>query len=595
MKKVRLLFLLMFIVLLMFSSCSTTGDAFEQSIDEVVVEDVYVPMRDGISLSARVFRPDTDAEYPVLLTRTPYGSGAFTAENDKGMYASVAMNFAKKGYVVVVEDVRGVAASEGEYYVYEDGASDGYDSVEWAAAQTWANGSVGTFGSSAMGITQLLTAPEQPEALKAMFVGVATSDYYKQSLFQNGAFRLEFLIWIASVNISNAAKMLENGTIDQATFDEVLAAAQNFPENYSYTPLADFPSLDLLPYFRKIIEHPLHDGSWDFASTEQKYDRINVPAYFFGGWYDIYADGPVRNFMGLEQSGGRHARGNVKLLMGPWTHGTVGDSPLFERDEVDIYGEEMQKWFDYWLKGIDTGIMDEDPVRYYTMGTDEWQTSSTWPVDYTATVFFLNSSKSGTIESLNDGSISLEESDSGFDSFIADPSNPLPTLGGQNFTNIAGPSQENENEQLSLTYTSEELDSAVEITGPVSAELYISSTAPDTDFSVKVSDVSPDGVSTLIMDRIQRASAREGLDTKVLLEEGEVYKLSIDLGNMSHAFLEGHRIRISISGSNFPKYDVNPNTGHPFGTDGPEDFLVAENFIYHSLEYPSAVIFPVVK
>ncbi|MFC0212284.1 CocE/NonD family hydrolase [Paenibacillus chartarius] len=586
-------FMLSWFVSIMILLCAAPSYAAEaEQKSEIVIEDVSVTMSDGIRLSARVYRPNDEGKYPVLLSRTPYGSGAFLQEQGKGQYSAQGQQFARDGYVVVVQDVRGVNGSEGEYLVYENDAQDGYDTVVWAGKQPWSSGKVGTFGHSAMGFTQMLLAPLQPPGLTAMYVGVAPSNYFEQSLFQNGAFRYEFQVWIASVNVSNAKKMLDNGEIAKETYDEVVKVSKEFAKYQTFLPLAKFPHLDLLPYYNKIIEHPLDDGAWDFANIEKQYADINVPAYYFGGWYDIYADGPITNFLGVQNNGGPQAKGNQKLLMGPWTHGTIGDSPLFPDDQVDIFGSEMKRWFDYWMKGIDTGIMAEDPVRYYVMGKNGWTTSKTWPAAATDSAFYLDGGISGSAQSLHDGTLHTMLTAEGTDEFSYDPAKPTMTIGGQNFTSIAGPSDERSNESGALTYTTEPLKDNMEMTGPVKAELYVSSDVKDTDFVIKITDVAPDGTSTLIMDRVQRARYREGQNKEVFMEKGQVYRLDIDMGNMSHMFQAGHRIRVAITGSNFPKYDRNPNTGNAFGVDDEEDFQVAHNVVYHTAEYPSHVVLP---
>lgn len=539
-------------------------------LNSVIVEDVYIPMRDGVELSAKVYRPSQSGEYPILLSRTPYGSGAFMGTGGYRDYEEVGNSYAQDGYVVVVQDVRGKGASGGNYLVYENDAQDGYDTVEWVSHQTWSDGKVGTFGDSARGFTQLLLAPDAPSALKAMFVVNAPSDYYRQSVFQGGAFRLDFLSWIVSLSPGG-------GVTD-----------------YTYTPLNKYPNMEQNTYFQRIVQHPMDDGAWDFVNIEKKYNEINVPSYFVGGWFDIYADGGPTNFVGLQENGGPGAKGNQKLLMGPWMHNTQGDNLEIEGDEVAIYEGEMKRWFEYWLKGIDNGIMDEQPVKYFEMGNNQWRTAADWPVETQETNWYLDGGINGSADSINDGRLSVQMAVyNGSDSFTADPNKAVPTLGGQNFSLPAGPADERSIEKDALTYTSDVFTEDMQITGSVSANLYVSSDAKDTDFSVMLTDVAPDGTSSLIMDRIQRARYREGQDKEVFMEKGEVYNIPVQLGNISQTIKEGHRLRVIITGSNFQKYDRNPNTGNPFASDTQADFVIANNVIYHTEKYPSSITLPI--
>ena len=565
----------------------------EEAAEEIIIEEVNFEVRDGTSLYAKVYRPKGDGPYPVLLTRTPY--------NAAGDYAAVGNAFARKGYAVVVNDVRGLFGSDGEYRPYMDDAEDGYDTVVWAAKQPWSNGKVGTFGASARGVTQTLLATQNPPGLEAMFVIIASSQYYEEVLFQGGAYRHELITrWLAGVNVSNAAKLLEKGEIDQEAYEEIKDISEKgFPDMYEHMPLSTFPYLNMITTFNASFDHYIKDGFFDYRDMTLHYSHMDVPAYHVGGWYDIYTEGTVKNYVNLQQHGAEGARGNQKLLMGPWQHRDIGNSPLFDGDEVDINGE-MERWFDYWLKGIDNGIMDEEPIQYYTMGSNEWKSAKKWPVPgATQRKFYFNEGTSGSADSLNDGKLSMKMPRPGEepDVYEYDPADPIETIGGQNLylSYGVGPMDQRPAEKDALTYTSEKLKEDVEITGKVKATLYVSSDALDTDFTVKLTDVAPDGTSMLLNDGILRMRSREGTDKEVFMKDGEVYKIEVELTHTSHVFKKGHQIRVAVASSNFPRFDRNPNTGNAFGVDNEEDFVIATNAVHHNPKNPSHIVLPIVN
>jgi hypothetical protein len=591
-------------------------------LDEIVIEDQWIPMSDGVNLAAKIYRPKADGKYPTLLSRTPYNSGAFQTNLDGssklGDYSSVGLDFAKKDYVVVIQDVRGRYASEGEYDPYVDDPKDGNDTLEWIANHDWSDGNIGTFGSSARGNTQILLSDTKHPYLKAMFIIVAPSEYFEEGLFQGGAYRQELIqVWQAGQNVDRIAKKF--GT-DSPQYEAVKKAQADIPGQnglYWFLPLREFPTLGdgyetKLPAYTEVLEHYIKDGTYDFRDASLKFPNIHAPAYFVGGWYDIYAEGTAKNFVGLQEKGGDGARGNSKLLMGPWQHRDVGNSPRFEGDEVDIYGEVMQRWFDYWLKGIDNGIMKEKAVRYFAMGSNQWHESDTWPVASSAQDFYLREGTSGSANSLYDGVLSTEAPQKEQpNQYIYDPSKPTITIGGQllypnvniqyekgpggKVKELVGPEDQREAEKSSLTFTTAELTADLTIDGHISATIYASSDRQDTDFVVRLTDVSPDGTSTLIKDGIIRARFREGQEKEIFMEPGAIYPFEINLGVTSHTFIKGHRIRVAIASSNFPRFDRNANTGNPIGTDSQEDLLVATNTIYHDSEHPSHISLPVIS
>ena len=584
-----------FLVLAFFlSACS---EKEEEDTTGIVIEDVYVEMSDGVKLATRVYRPDDENEYPVLIARTPYYSGAFGSKRE-GDYRKVALQMVKKGYVVVIQDMRGLYASEGEWRLFQDDASDGYETVIWLNEQTWSNGRVGTFGMSALGIAANLLATANPPGLEAAFVQMAPSQFYNELIAEGGIYRHELATrWLYIINATYAQNLLQQGEIDNKTYNKIQDAHGEFPELYMHTPLNSFPYLSDNSNFTSALEHYIQDDYFDYYDIPANFSNIKIPIYHVGGWYDSFLDGTIKNYVGLQENGGQGAKGNQKLLMGPWAH---HDFPQysFKENEMNLVSE-MERWFDYWLKDIDTGVMDEDPVKYYTIGLEEWRTASEWPIEgVEEEKWYFNNETSNSATSLNDGMLSKEQSlEEAKYSYQYDPKNPILTIGGRNLFDYLGigPLDQRPAEEQSLTYTSVPLTERIEIGGTVTATLYVSSDAKDTDFTMKLTDVAPDGTSYLINEGALRMRFREGLDKEVFMEKGKVYEITIDLHEISHVFHEGHRIRVSVASSNFPRYDRNANTGNPLGVDAEEDFIVAENTVYLGPDKLSHITLPVVK
>ena len=600
-KKIYLALIILLTVIL--SACSVEKGEGQGAID-VVIEDVFIEMNDGVKLATRVYRPHKKDRYPVLLARTTYNSGAFSSK-ENGDYRKLGLTMAEKGYVVVIQDVRGLYGSEGEWRLFQDDASDGYQTVLWLNEQAWSNGKVGVFGKSAPGMTANLLATKNPPGLKAAFVQMAPAEFYEEVIAESGIYRHELATrWMYFINTAYSIKMLQQGKIDDETYSTIVDKNKEFPELFMHTPLNRFPYLSDNPLFSSIFDHYIQDDYYDYYDIPANFSNINIPIYHLGGWYDTFLEGTMKNYLGLQQNGGSGAKGNQKLLMGPWTHqdfgqhGIDGDSAFFEGDELELINE-MQRWFDYWLKDIDTGVMDEDPITYYTIGANEWNTSNVWPIaNVEEETWYLTTEKSNSATSINDARLSKKQPAlQGIDQYQYDPKTPIITIGGKNlFGELGlGPLDQRPAEEHSLTYTSEPLTASIEIGGNVTATLYVSSDAVDTDFTMKLTDVSPDGTSHLLNEGALRMRFREGLDQEVFMEDGNVYEIEIDLQDISHVFKEGHRMRVAIASSNFPRFDRNANTGNPLGVDSEEDFVIAENAVYIGSDYPSHIKLPVVK
>ncbi len=507
------------------------------------------PMRDGVKLSTIIYLPEGKGPGPVVLVRTPYGKVSQTR-----LHAT----WTKAGFAFVAQDCRGTFQSEGKYRPFADDQADGYDTVEWIAKQPWSNGRVGMFGASAMGIAANLAALANPPHLVTAFVMVARSSAYEQSSFMGGVFRKEMNEdWLKR---QKAEWVLEE------TFKH-----QDYDADY---------------YERS--EMPRH------------WEQVQVPIYNYGGWYDIFNQGNIDNFVGLQMKAGGLGAGNQKLIMGPWGHGQLEEVKYPANSGVGAFGgtlssELAMRWFDYWLKGVDNGIMDEPPVRYYVMGdvTDgkapgnEWRTALAWPVPAKITSYFL--SPGGIL------SEKLPQEQESADSYKYDPNNPVPTIGGANLFQKKGPMDQRaigERKDV-LKFTTPVLQAPVEVTGRVTVELWAESDAPDTDFMAKLVDVYPDGSERLVLDSAIRARFREGFDHEVFMKKGGVYKFKIDLWSTSLIFNKGHRIAIHVSSSNDPRFDPNPNTGKPLRAD--KQTQVATNSIHHDRVHPSRALLPVVR
>jgi hypothetical protein len=501
-----------------------------------------VAMRDGVKLATDVYLPEGKGPWPVILMRTPYG------KNQRG-FGSQHAQWTSNGYAYVVQDCRGRFKSEGRYLPFMDDHWDGYDTVEWAAKQPWSNGKVGMIGGSAMGITANQASITAPPHLVAMYVTVAPASAYQHAIYTGGIFRKE---------------MNENWLKSQNALD-VLA---------------------------NTLKHYTQDGYWDIREGRLHWAKVQVPVYNQGGWYDIFAQGNIDNFVGLQTKGGQGARGAQKLIMGPWAHGQLEEVKYPANSAVDR--RETQRWFDYWLKGVDNGIRKEPAVKYYVMGdvTDpkapgnEWRTAAAWPVPAKTTSFYLG--PNGQLSERPNGQKESTES------YQYDPKNPVPTVGGANLFAKKGPMDQRavgERKDV-LKFMTAPLDSPLEVTGPVSVELWAESDAPDTDWMAKLVDVYPDGTERLVLDSALRARFRQGFDREALMKKGEVYKFTIDLWSTSLIFNKGHRLAVHITSSNDPRFDPNPNTGQPPRADA--EMRVATNMIHHDRAHPSRILLPVV-
>jgi putative CocE/NonD family hydrolase len=571
----------------------------EPRYDLKTLRDVVVPMRDGTRLIADVYLPAADGAWPALLERTPYNK-----HSSSEISLASPEYFASRGYAVVIQDVRGRFASEGAFYPFQDDGwranRDGYDTVEWIAAQPWSSGKVGTIGGSYSGATQYQMTPTRPPHLAAQFVRESSSDYRGEWVYRGGAFELCFsLLWALAVTSSNMPHLVDSNEVDsrRAVIDK---AREEIASWFGDRPLAPNRLLTgLSDWYNEWLAHPDDGPYWWQWNVGLKYHDVETPVYHLGAWFDSFLRGTLENYKGFRtQARTDAARKAQKLILGPWIH---GPNQIDQRvvGEVD-YGPEAalvlnplrQRWFDYWLRGIDTGIMDEPAVRYFTMGANTWQTAADWPPpDARPLTLYLQGGRSGSAQSLNDGRLGFAVPDAtdSPDSYLYDPNDPVITRGGgyldYRVEPVHGGFDQRPVEPRVLTYTSEPLERDLEVSGPVSGTLFAMSTARDTDWVVRLSDVSPDGFSRIVADGILRARYRDSGQNPRLLTPNQVEQFVVDCWATSNRFLAGHRIRVAVTSSCFPRWDANPNTGEPFGTNASS--VVALNTIFHDAFRPS--------
>lgn len=544
--------------------------------------DVKVPMRDGVHLSTDLYLPKTREKAPTVLMRTPY-------DNNMPAMIEKGRRLANNGYVCVIQDCRGRWDSDGQYYPFHEG-EDGYDTQEWIGQQPWSNGKIGMAGGSYVGLVQWQSAPYRSQYLTCIAPRVICCDYFSGLVYPGGAFQLNVLMTWGMRTSGHTAQSIE---------------FLNWTEAFRTLPVKEMDRLAGrdLPFWRDWVEHARYDAYWDAINDEKRWGEIAAPALNMGGWYDLYAQHTFINFNGLRQHGRTPEARQSKLIVGPWPHALstsprTGDIDFGAHSMVDLESIEL-RWFDYWLKGIANGIVDEPPLRLFIMGVNEWRDEQEWPLARTEWQKWYLHSRGNANTLRGNGALStaapLEEPS---DHFVYDPLYPVQTVGGNNCCSPHivpwGPYDQRAVEMRGdvLCYTSEPLAEDLEITGPIQVVLYAATDGLDTDWTAKLVDVSHSGYAKNLCDGILRARYRESLSDPTLLTPNQVYEYTIDLGVTGNVFLAGHCIRVEISSSNFPRFDRNPNTGHAFGVDS--ELRVAHQAVYHTGAYPSHIVLPVI-
>lgn len=540
---------------------------------------VRVPMRDGVMLSADLYLPDS-GRAPVLVARTPYNKNdAFACEK--------ARWYAARGLGFVWIDVRGRGDSDGEFSTYRAEGPDGYDAIEWVAAQPWCNGRVGTWGQSYLGCIQWLTAITHPPHLTAMVVYVTPSDPFIEA--PTGVHLPQQVCW----------QRMVDGRLTQYV-DGV-----DWAEVYWHLPLL---TMDARAGFhsarwREDLSHlPADKEYWEPVRYQAALAEVDVPALHVTGWYDDVQPGTLRNFIAM--TGPEKPAGSAcaqRLVVGPWDHeltkrrerrlGRIDFGPNATTFNLDQFEYD---WLRHYLVGEDNGADQAGRVRIFVMGANRWRTEDEWPLARTSwTRYYLSSGGSANTRH-GDGALLREQppGDEPPDGYRYDPTDPVPFLTEPTSAQIGGPDDYGavEERQDVLVYSTPPLSEDVEVTGPVRLDLFASSSAVDTDFTAKLVDVHPDGMCQRLCDGVARARFRDGMEREALIEPGTVYRFEVDMWSTSQVFLTGHRIRVEVSSSAFPKYDRNLNSGRPLATD--TDPQVADNQVWHTSALPSALVLP---
>ena len=549
-----------------------------------------IPMRDGVQLRAYIGIPAGKGPFPVLVYRTPYG-----AQNALHDYTTFR-HALERGYAVVVEDVRGRYGSGGVFVPYQNEGKDGYDTIEWAAKQSWSNGKVGTFGLSYPGAVQWLAAVENPPHLLAMVPAMIFSSH-RHFFYAGGTYDLSWIQWIWDY-IAPDVRVKKN--IPGPTTDDAAVAAwsRRGLRMENVLPLDAMGALrGLAPYYYEWLRHPVDDPWWHWADLGGKYARTHAAVLNVSGWYDDYY-GPVGatvNFNGLLATRAAWSDKKVALVIGPWVHGVrstgvarAGDRPFPDNAKVN-HDDTVLDWMDHYLRGIDNGVDRRPPVRYYVMGADTWRDSQSWPPPSTPTPFYLGAAAPGKPGSLG----RTKPKAQGYSAFVSDPAHPVTdrytgVSGGHVYRYLAV-------RRDLLTFDSQPLAVDTEVTGPIDARLFIRCNCRDADLWVRLYDVAPNGAAWNEMnpgDDVQRASYRDLAKGRQLLRPGRIYEIDVNGPVTSNVFKKGHRIRIQVSGAFFPMFSRNLQTEVSESVSAKRRRATIR--IYHDRMHPSQVVLPIV-
>jgi uncharacterized protein len=569
------------LVLLIFGTTAYAADfaTFER--------DVEVPMRDGVILRADVYRPNAAGRFPVLVERTPY---------DKGRDSAFGLKAAARGYVVIIEDVRGRFASDGDWYPFVNEQNDGYDTIEWAAAQPFANGKIGMFGGSYNGATQMLAAIAHPPHLAGLFPYVTASNYHESCIYQGGALQQWFSeTWASGLVRETVRRALVKADI----FDSSRLPPERFSV-FSLTP-QESSTAAVAPYFLEWLRHPAYDEFWKRIAIDDHYADITVPALHVAGWYDIFLGGSLRNYMGIKLHGGTSAARNGQQLL-VTVGGHAGDGPkvgamdfgpgaVFDEDETTM------RWYDYLFKGEKNEFSSGKPVKIFTLGRNQLRQEEDWPLARAVNARYYLHSNGSANSSGGTGSLSRAiPAQEKPDQYVYDPDDPVPTIGGplccRPLPTGIGPQDQSpaETRRDVLVYSTPVLARDVEVTGPITLDLYVSSSASDTDFTGMLVDVWPDGVAQNLTSGILRMRYRDSTEKPEPMHPAKTYHVTLDLWATSNVFQKGHRLRLEVSSSNFPRFDRSRNSAG----DQESSVIRATNVVYHDRMHPSALFVPIV-
>ncbi|MGE0170365.1 CocE/NonD family hydrolase [Nocardioides sp.] len=559
---------------------------------------IRATMRDGTVLVADLFLPVGPGPFPTVLIRTAYGRHSLTHTEPGWSLDPLAA--ARAGYAVVVQDGRGTADSDGHFVEFMDEANDGEDTIAWVAAQPWSDGSVGMVGVSYLGITQLLAASKAPLALKAVVPGITASEAYDGWTYQGGAFNLGLaLSWGVGRALARLDRLEQRGQNTERERRRVMAIFEDPDRAFGTLPLDALPvGIPSMSTYADWLAHPSRDDYWARGSVNDRYEDVDVPALHIGGLYDCFLKGTLENYVGLRsRAATEFARENQRLVLVPWGHVTapmtrVGDLWLGPQASAEAAAvpEQTMNWMDQFVRRA--AAEERARVTVFVLGDNKWRTSSDWPLPEAVPMrWYLN--EGGHLSQESPGREALTE-------FTYDPRDPVPSLGGSSRISLGGRELEmgpRDRSQLQqrpdvIVFTSRVLEDDLEAVGPVSLSLWVTSSAPDTDFTATLVDVFPDGRAIGISDGILRMRYRNTFAQPELMTPGVHYQIEIDLVAVANVFKAGHRLQIEISSSNFPRFDRNPNSGGQIASATMEDLRVAQQKVYHGAAKRSFLTLP---
>lgn len=569
-----------------------------QHPQNIVREELMIPMRDGIRLGAILYRPKAEGEFPAIVYRTPYGI------DDYESYAELPRKAAKRGYLVYLVDVRGRLRSEGEFEAYRNEKQDGYDVIEWVATAPGCNGKVATYGGSYPGIVQWLAISQHPPHLVAAapeMTPIGSHHFF----YYGGAFSMPWIDWFVPYIFADKRKRAHDmsGPWDDETATEEWEKT-NRRQWYEYRPLADLPLLKkYAPEYYDWLKHPDQSVWWDFVNVENDFAKIDIPVFLLSGWYDAAygPEGATRAFQKMmKESPSQNAKAHTKLVLGPWNHTSLntqktkfGELQFGPAAGLD-YDDLLLDWFDEQVKGLPNSN-PLPPVSIFVMGVNQWRSEMEWPLTRAKnTSYYLSSTGKAALDK-TDGKLSpASHSKEISDSFVFDPTNPYWDKSYEK--SYPYDQRDNENRKDVLIYTSPVLETDLEVTGEIQLELFASSTAKDTDFTFTLTDVYPDGRSINVSGLdggYLRMRYRNGFEKQELMQPGVVYPIRLQNVYTSNVFKKGHRIRIQVTSSLAPHYDPNPNTGSEIASEA--QLVPAVNTIHMGKRYPARLILPVVE
>ncbi|SFE20279.1 CocE/NonD family hydrolase [Spirosoma endophyticum] len=616
-------------IVLCFTQYAHAQDDLFKKLQEIAIieQKVMMPMRDGVRLATDIYRPKTDKKVPIIFSKTPYNfNGWGDGEQRQNSYQG-ALDAVKHGYAYVVQNERGKFFSEGDWDILGPPTTDGYDAFSWMTKQPWSNGKIGTLGCSSTAEWQMAVAALDHPAHAAMVpmgfgagVGRVGPFMEQGNWYRGGAQQMLFTAWLYGTQVDAFARPL----FQKTATSEDLARVSRFYDLAPEMPKVDWaqglrylPVQDIIKnangqkgIYEKMIVRKPNDPAWYKGGLYHDNMPFGVPSYWFASWYDVSTGPNLALFNHVRKNGvDAQVRDNQFLVIAPTLHcaykRATENTIVGERSVGDArldYDAMTYGWFDFWLKGENNDVVKNMPrVKYYTMGSNKWQTSDAWPPATSEMTTYYLSSAGGANSLYGDGKLTTKAlgKDEKPDAFAYDPAFPVPSYGGNvccTGTAVQGGAfdqHQMETRQDILVYTTEPFASGVELTGSIETTLYVASDAKDTDFTVKLIDVYPDGKAYNLDETILRARYRDGFDKEVWMDKGKVYKLTLSPMATSNFFAPGHSIRVEISSSNFPRFDRNMNTGGDNYSESKG--VIAHNQVFHSAQYPSMVRLPIAK